>query len=91
MELFIFWLVMAGVVAIIASSKGRGGFGWFLYGLLLWPIALVHILVQRTDTAVADRRASRDPDLRKCPRCAEFIRREARVCRFCNTELEPGR
>jgi hypothetical protein len=26
---------------------------------------------------------------RKCPYCAELIRREARVCRFCGREIAP--
>ena len=28
-------------------------------------------------------------DLRKCPACAEMVKREAKICRFCRTELEP--
>jgi uncharacterized protein with PIN domain len=27
------------------------------------------------------------PDEQKCPSCAEIIKKEARVCRFCNNEL----
>lgn len=27
------------------------------------------------------------PDEQKCPSCAEIIKREARVCRYCNNEL----
>jgi hypothetical protein len=40
---------MAFVVAIIARSKGHHPALWFLYGLLIWPIALVHILVAKRD------------------------------------------
>lgn len=50
MELFIFWLIMAGVVAIIAGHKGFNWFGWGLYGFLIWPIALVHVLVKDRHT-----------------------------------------
>lgn len=45
MEFFFFWLIMGGVVALIANSKGRNPVGWFFYGALIWPIALTHILV----------------------------------------------
>jgi hypothetical protein len=30
-----------------------------------------------------------EPDERQCPHCAETIKREARVCRFCGRDLEP--
>lgn len=50
MEFFFFWLVMAGVVAIIAGSKGFNAFGWFCYGFVIWPIALVHALVKDRDS-----------------------------------------
>lgn len=51
MEFLFFWLVMGGVVAIIANSKGKSALAWFFYGLLIWPIALVHILVTKAKTA----------------------------------------
>ncbi len=43
----ILWLVMGGVVAIIANSKGKNAVAWFIYGALIWPIALTHILVTK--------------------------------------------
>ena len=46
MEVIVFWLIAATVVAIIAGSKGYSAVGWWFYGLLIWPIALVHILVK---------------------------------------------
>jgi hypothetical protein len=48
--LWLFWFVMALVVAVIASTKGRSGFGWFFYGLLIWPVALAHVaFIRRLD------------------------------------------
>lgn len=47
MELLLFWIVMGIVVGIVASSKGRSFVAWSLYGVIIWPIALVHILVSK--------------------------------------------
>lgn len=47
MEFFFLWIVMAVVVAMVAKSKGKGAIGWFFYGLLVWPIGLVHALLLR--------------------------------------------
>lgn len=49
MEWVVLWLVMGGVVAIIANSKGKSALAWFFYGALIWPIALAHILVSKSE------------------------------------------
>ena len=48
MEWFIFWVVMAIIAAMIASSKGASAFLFFLYGLVIWPIAIVHALLLKS-------------------------------------------
>ena len=45
MEILFLWLVMAVIVALVAKSRGQSAVAWFLYGLLIWPIALVHALL----------------------------------------------
>ncbi|MUM78291.1 hypothetical protein GKC30_11660 [Pseudodesulfovibrio sp. F-1] len=47
--LIAFWIIMAIIVAMIANSKGKGAIAWFFYGLIIWPIALVHILITKDD------------------------------------------
>ncbi|SHK67322.1 SHOCT domain-containing protein [Rhodothermus profundi] len=49
MELLIFWIIMGAVVGIIANSKGKNWFPWFLYGALIWPVALTHIIVTKSE------------------------------------------
>ena len=82
MDLFVFWIIMAGIVAMIANSRGQSVASWFVYGLLLWPIALVHILLTGPSPTSAN-------GLRKCPDCAEVIKADAKVCRYCGARDLP--
>lgn len=47
MEIVFFWIVMALICAMVAGSRKGGGVGllFFFYGLVIWPIALVHALL----------------------------------------------
>lgn len=38
----IVWFIMGALVAMVANSKGRNAALWFVYGFLVWPIALIH-------------------------------------------------
>lgn len=87
MGLFAFWIIMGVIVALIGASKGRSGCGWFLYGLLLWPVALVHVLLAPPRPAAVDARARAEGRV-PCPYCAEMIKPEARVCPHCQRDLE---
>lgn len=87
---FFFGLIMSGVVAMIAGSKGRSALAWFFYGLLIWPIALVHILVTPGGAARAAKAARAEGRL-PCPHCAEYIQPAAKVCPHCQREVTPWR
>src|SRR5438067_23776 len=88
MEYFILVLLLGLIPAMIASSKGRSFFGWYVYGVLLFLIALVHALLLRPDVKHVEARAIAEDGRRKCPHCAELIKREALVCRYCGRDVE---
>lgn len=58
MELLFFWIIMGVVVGIIANSKGKSFFPWFLYGVLIWPVALTHIIVTKSENQEATEAAT---------------------------------
>ena len=63
------------IPAAIASRKGRSFARWWVYGWLLFLVAIVHSVSIKG---------------RRCPYCAERIRPEAQVCRFCGRDLSPA-
>ena len=89
MEWLLFWIVMAFIVAIVGASKGRNGALWFLYGFLIWPVALIHGLCL-SKTREAELEDAADAGRRPCPKCAELILREATICRFCGSDVTPA-
>ena len=45
MEIFLFWIVLAVIVGVVANARGRSGIGWFFLSALLLSPLLGLILV----------------------------------------------
>ncbi len=93
MEFLIFAAFLGVIVGMIAQSKGKAFFPWWLYGTLLFIVAIVHVLLIKPDEKHVEREAIAAGG-KKCPRCAEIVKAEAQACRFCGQEfgeLEPAR
>lgn len=82
MELVIFVIILAVIPGMIANKKGRSFAAWWVYGLLVWPIALVHALLLDPQKIVET------DALRPCPFCAELIKKQATKCRYCQSTVE---
>src|SRR5688572_13922941 len=92
MEFFLFWLLFAIVVGVVASSRGRSGFGWFLLAVVISPllaIVLVALLPSLSTTPATFGAPTPDTHVR-CPDCAELVLNQARKCKHCGCALIPA-
>ncbi|MEM7225197.1 MAG: zinc ribbon domain-containing protein [Pseudomonadota bacterium] len=78
------WVAFAIAVAALAHRKERNGALWLLYGLLLGPIAVIHVVFARVKSK--NGKSGRQ----KCPNCDADIQVEARICRHCGHKLPEG-
>jgi len=82
------WLILAVVLGNIAGKKGRSFGAFFAAGLFLSPLIGFIILLAMGDNKEAlDKQKSSSGIFKKCPYCANEIKREATICQFCNKEV----
>lgn len=86
-EILVIATLIGLIPAVIARSKGRSFGAWWFYGAALFIVALPHALLLRADSGRIEAQALADPANRKCPFCAEIIKAEAKVCRFCGRDI----
>jgi hypothetical protein len=82
MEILMVAAVIGILPAAIAQSKGYSFGLWWIFGALLFIIALpVAILMPPNSAAMEQRQLN--AGMKKCALCAELIKQEALICKHC--------
>ncbi|WP_207205560.1 zinc ribbon domain-containing protein [Serratia sp. 1D1416] len=77
------------ITAFIAQSKGRSFAGWWVYGFLLFIVAIIHVLIIPSERKYSTTSPLSSGESRDCPYCAEPIKRQASKCKHCGSDVEP--
>ena len=76
MEEMIAVAVLLGLIpGVIANQKGHSFLLWWLFGAALWIVAFPMSLFLKNQSG------------KQCPKCKEYVDKEAIVCKHCKSDL----
>jgi hypothetical protein len=85
------WLFAGWAIESWAREWGYPSWPYFLVSLFLSPVLPAFVLLFKgPHPLLVEAKQLAQGKLKVCTRCAEAIRHEASLCKFCGSEQEPG-
>ena len=87
--MFLFWIILSIACMYYAKGKGRkDAWAFFFLSILLSPlIGFIIALIVKPNYKNIEEDSIMSGESKKCPFCAELIKTEATVCRYCGKNL----
>jgi hypothetical protein len=87
MELIIGAILIGLIPAFIAQRKGERFLPWWVFGAALFIVALPISLIMKPNAKALEQRQLA-AGMKKCPHCAELVKADAVVCRYCGRDVQ---
>ena len=90
-SIFLSWFFLSFFVASYARTKGLSGTLYFFCSLIFSPLlgGLAAIIDGKNIKSIAklEKKKIKSGIFKRCPSCAEIVKQEAILCKFCQSNL----